>query len=98
MLTLSHLLLCNVHSFDIVALNWSYLANPGQIERPEENILAKSMKHIKVNTTACKLEKKFAVIWYCDRCNKKDIASTKNMTELYTATICSTVQKHSSNC
>ena len=50
MLTLSH-------SFDIVALNWSYLANPGQIERPEENILAKSMKHIKVNTTACKLEK-----------------------------------------
>ena len=32
MLTLSHLLLCNVYSFNAMALNWSYLADPGQID------------------------------------------------------------------
>ena len=33
MLTLSHLLLCNVYSFDAAgALHWSYLANPGYID------------------------------------------------------------------
>ena len=32
MLTQSHLLLCNVNSFDTVASNWSYLADPGQID------------------------------------------------------------------
>ena len=32
MLTLSHLLLCNVYSFNAMDLNWSYLADPGQID------------------------------------------------------------------
>ena len=32
MLTLSHLLLCNVYSFNAMALNWSYLADPRQID------------------------------------------------------------------
>ena len=32
MLTLSHLLVCNVCSFDAGASNWSYVANPGQID------------------------------------------------------------------
>ena len=32
MLTLSHLLLCNVYSLNAMALNWSYLADPGEID------------------------------------------------------------------
>eukprot|EP00731_Ephydatia_muelleri_P005830 Em0003g78a len=32
MLTLSHLLMCNVYSFNAQASNWSYVANPGHID------------------------------------------------------------------
>ena len=32
MLTLSHLLTCNVYSFDPVSKSWSYMANPGHID------------------------------------------------------------------
>ena len=38
MLTLSHLLLCNVYSFNAMALNWSYLADPGQIDPKKINV------------------------------------------------------------
>ena len=41
---LSHLLLCNVNSFDAVASNWSYVADPGQIDlNIPQNVERKSM-------------------------------------------------------
>ena len=46
MLTLSHLLTCNVYSFDPVSKSWSYMANPGHIDATIPVIIERKSMYI----------------------------------------------------